>query len=994
MLSADSQVAGILPAKPSAHAGGEHELEGGAPAPAAPDPSENPILCSPYKEPHRHWELDQDGRATDKVVDCRRPSSPAIPVVPGSGGPGRGMGEDKEGTHARINDLRRIVAEWRRSGWDGATTVSKTLLAHWQDAGDPPLYWAQIEAIETIIWLYEVAPSSGEGRRILGEIDEYNAKYNSDDDDDGAAGGAGTTALNRLASKMATGTGKTTVMALIIAWQGSNAVHNPAGFASQFVVMSPSTTIRKRLAELDPHARDSVYSSMSILPPAMGRRLAHVTVVVRTYHAFQQQDALARLGAGGREKRVLAGRGAGGGTREDAGAMVRRVLGRGIDLARPFMVINDEAHHCYKPGSARVRGVKDSDAKKAALWYNAIRRMMAEGQAGGGPRGALLGVHDLSATPRFIERGEARTDSLFPWTVSDFPLTDAIECGMVKIPRVPVGRPRVDRTLCRNIYASTGDDRLSAESLPDTVARPLAALYANYEEVFRVWGRAGWPVPPVFVIVANTIENANELARYVSAGRGGGGAGAGRPFGLFANRPGGPVRTLLVHSSLAEGDLTNAELKRLSVGDMARRLGRPGEGLDAVREALDTVGKPGRLGEGIRCVISVSMLTEGWDARNVTHIFGFRRFGTQLICEQVVGRALRRQDTDNPGWHETPSYADIFGVPFNYMLEPARPPPPKPPGRLVKADVAQDDSLALKFPMVTKYDMVRTSGVDVKLDEGRVRPYTPDEEVLEGVFGKTRGIDMVKCSNLQGAVYAIAAETVRRYADAAPGVDRGTLFTKMVPVVHRWLDLAVEDAEAKSQWLCSVHNMGAIVENVRQSCKFTEGGTEVVPRPVVNSVLSTKCRPYQTVVRNCNGAEESDRVYEHPLKCSHTAAAFDSALETRVAKALDRMPAVKAWMRNHRRVGWCLPYYSGVRWRMYYPDFVARVDAGDGEDFFCIVEAKGQDNDEARAKAHYARDVWARAVNSLGDDRWAFVQVDDEGALAAQIEAARAGVAK
>ena len=961
-----------------------------AAAAAAPDPSENPILCSPYEEPHRHWELDQDGRATDKVVDGRRPSSPAIPVVPGSGGPGRGMDEDKEGTHARINDLRRIVAEWRRSGWDGATTVSKTLLAHWQDADEPPLYWAQIEAIETIIWLYEVAPSSGEGRRILGEIGEYNAKYNSGDGD---RDGAGTTVLNRLASKMATGTGKTTVMALIIAWQGCNAVHDPARFASQFVVMSPSTTIRKRLAELDPHARDSVYVSMQILPPTMGRRLAHATVVVRTYHAFQQQDALARLGASSREKRVLAGRGAGGGTREDAGAMVRRVLGRGIDLARPFVVINDEAHHCYKPGSARVRGVKDSDARKAALWYNAIRHMMVEGQASG-LRGALLGVHDLSATPRFIERGEARTDSLFPWTVSDFPLTDSIECGMVKIPRVPVGRPRVDRTLCRNIFASTVDDRLSADGLPDTVERPLAALYANYEEVFKVWERAGWPVPPVFVIVANTIDNANELARYVSAERGKDGAGAGRPFGLFANRPGGPVRTLLVHSSLAEGDLTDAELKKMSVGDMAERLGRQGEGLDAVREALDTVGKPGRLGEGIRCVISVSMLTEGWDARNVTHIFGFRRFGTQLICEQVVGRALRRQDTDSPGWHETPSYADIFGVPFNYMIEPARPASPEPPGRLVKADAARDDSLALEFPIVAKYDMVRTSGADVELDEGRVRPYLPDEEVLEGVFGETQGIDMPRCPDLQSAVYAISAEAVKRYADAAPGVDRGTLFTKMVPVVYRWLELAVEDAEAKSRWLCSAHNLGAIVENVRGACRFAEGGTEVVPYPVVDSVSSTKNLPYETVVRAGDGADESDRVYEIPLKCSHTAAVFDSALETRVARALDGMPAVRAWMRNHRRVGWCLPYYSGVRWRMYYPDFVARVDAGDGGDFFCIVEAKGQDSDEARAKAYYAGNVWARAVNSTGEHgRWAFVQVDDAGALAARLEEAGKGVA-
>lgn len=952
---------------------------------ADPDPNENPILCSPYDEPHRHWELDPDGRATDKFINGRRPSSPAIPVVPGGGSPSPGADEDKEGTHARINRLRRIVSEWRKSGWEGATTVSKTLLAHWEDTDAPPLYWAQIEAIETLIWLFEVAPSSGEGRGMLAEIGSYSAKYNSGNG--GAGDKPGELALSRLASKMATGTGKTTVMAMIIAWHGCNAALDPEKFASQFIVMSPSTTIRQRLAELDPHVVNSVYDTMSILPPAMEGRLAHTTVIVNTYHAFQQQDALTRLGAGGREKKILANRGAGGGTKEDAGAMVRRVLGRRIDLGRPFLIINDEAHHCYKPGSARVRDVKDSDTKKAALWYNAIHRMMIEGLAGGA-RSALLGIHDLSATPRFIERGEARTDSLFPWTVSDFPLTDSIECGMVKIPRVPVGKPRIDKTLCRNIYANTENDQLSADNLPDTVKKPLAALYANYTEVFEAWRRAEWPVPPVFVIVANTIDNANELARHVSEERDRSVGGDGE-FDLFTNKEGGPVRTLLVHSSLADGDLTSAELKKMSVSEIAESLGRPGGGLDAIREALDTVGKRGRLGEGIRCVISVSMLTEGWDAKNVTHIFGFRRFGTQLICEQVVGRALRRQDTDNPGWHETPLYADIFGVPFNYMLEPTRPPKPDPPGTLVEANIAQDDSLAIEFPMVTKYDMVRTSSVDVDLDEERVSSYVPDEEILEGVFGKTRGIDMPRCPDLQSAVYAISAEAVKRYADAAPSVDRGTLFTKMVPVVYRWLDLAVEGAEAKSKWLCSASNIGTIVENVRLSCRFTEGGTEVVPRPNVASISRTLDRPYSTVVRANTVDGESDRIYSHPIKCSHTAAAFDSALETRVAKMLDKIPAVRAWMRNHRRVGWCLPYYSGVRWRMYYPDFVARVNAGDGRDFFCIVEAKGQNNDDARAKAHYARDIWVRAVNSLGCNRWAFVQIDNENTLAGHLEKAR-----
>lgn len=945
-----------------------------------PSSGENPILCSPYEEPHRHWELDQDGRATDKIIDCRRPSSPAIHVVPGSNTPEHN--DDNEGTHARINAIRRIVSEWRSGGWPGATTVTKTLLAHWQDTEAPPLYWAQIEAVETLIWLYEVAPSSDEGRSILDAIDAYNAKYNSDGDDKSDHDGV---ILNRLASKMATGTGKTTVMALIIAWQGCNASLDPKRFSSQFIVMSPSTTIQKRLAELDPQYRENVYESMSIIPPIMRKRLSQATVLVRTYHAFQRQDLLARLGAGSHEKSVLRGR-SDGDTMEGVGAMVRRVLGLRLDFGRPFIVINDEAHHCYKPGTARVRDVKKSDVEKAALWYNAIRHMAVEGRGRSGR--TLLGVYDLSATPRFIERGEARADALFPWTVSDFPLTDSIECGMVKIPRVPVGRPIIDKTLCRNIYANTESDKLSADGLPDTVERPLNALYNNYAGVYKAWEKAGWDVPPVFVIVANTIENANELARYVSTD-GHRDRGDTGKFDLFTNKEDGPVRTLLVHSSLAEGDLTDSEIKKLSVREMAERLGRPGEGLDAVREALDTVGKVGRLGEGIRCVVSVSMLTEGWDARNVTHIFGFRRFGTQLICEQVVGRALRRPDTESPGWYTAPEYADIFGVPFNYMLEPTKPlPPPPPPGKRIDAKVSRDVDLALEFPMVTKYDMLRTSGVEITLDEKKVRSNALNIERLEGVYGDTANIDTERCSDVQSAVYAIAAEVVKKYAADAPSVDRGVLFTKVVPIVHRWINLAIKDAEKNSRWLCSTQNMTQIVENIRQVCKITQSGMEVVPHPTVELVATTRNRPYSTVIKLDASGRESDRAYLHPSKCSHTAAACDSALEARVAKTLDKMPTVKSWMRNHRRVGWCLPYYYVDRWRLYYPDFVARVDAGDGGDFFCIIEVKGQDNDQARAKAHYARDIWVRAVNSVQEHgRWTFVQIGDEKTLSARLEA-------
>ena len=113
-----------------------------------------------------------------------------------------------------------------------------------------------------------------------------------------------------------------------------------------------------------------------------------------------------------------------------------------------------------------------------------------------------------------------------------------------------------------------------------------------------------------------------------------------------------------------------------------------------------------------------------------------------------------------------------------------------------------------------------------------------------------------------------------------------------------------------------------------------------------------------------------------------------------MARMLDRMPTVKAWMRNHRRVGWCLPYYYGDRWRLYYPDFVARVDAGDGSEFFCIIEAKGQDSEQAREKARYTKDVWAKAVNSTRAERWAFVQISDEKMLGARLEDVRGEVTR
>lgn len=554
-------------------------------------------------------------------------------VVPGT----TRVAEDTDQTHVRINSIRLRVSEWRNGGWKGATSASKTLLAHWYDATAPRLYWAQIEALETLIWLAEVAPCADTDRSILHEINAFNTKHC-----DG---------LPRLASKMGTGTGKTTVMGMIIAWQACNASVDPTKYASQFIIMSPSTIIREQLLQLDPSVPKNIYDRMSLVPRTMRGRIGSAIVEVRTYHAFQTNNALSMLKATGAEKRVLARR-CSSAPVESISDMLHRVLLNRINFSTPFVVINDEGHHCYKPGTARVRRENAKDHRKAALWFKALVGMLSEGEITN-----MLRVHDLSATPRFIERGEMRTDSLFPWTVSDFPLTDAIESGMVKIPRVPLGREGVDINACRNIYENTPEDArdLDADRLPEQVEAPLRALYDDYEMVSGAWEKAGWDIPPVFVIVANTIENAKELARYVAGGDRDGTWTNGR-FGLFSNRPGDPLRTLLVHSELSEADLTVTEMRNLGIVEEAGRLGRPDAdvhtGLEILREALDTIGQRGRIGAHIRCVVSVSMLTEGWDARNVTHIFGFRRFGTQLICEQVAGRALRRPDTEASCWHQ------------------------------------------------------------------------------------------------------------------------------------------------------------------------------------------------------------------------------------------------------------------------------------------------------------------------------------------------------
>ena len=286
-------------------------------------------------------------------------------------------------------------------------------------------FFCQVEAVETAIWLTEVAPKAGKaGKGFL----EHLANANNDANPE----------IMRLTLKLATGAGKTTVMAMLIAWQTINSVRKPRSkrFTRGFLIVAPGLTIKDRLRVLQPNDPDSYYLSRELIPDDMMGDLERAKIVITNYHAFKQRERM-ELSKGGRS--LLQGRGEALNTLETEGQMLQRVMPDLMGM-KNIMVINDEAHHCYreKPeedvialkGDDRKEAEKNSEA--ARLWISGIE---AVNRKLGVPR-----VVDLSATPFFLSGSGYAEGTLFPWTMSDFSLMDAIECGIVKLPRVPVAQ--------------------------------------------------------------------------------------------------------------------------------------------------------------------------------------------------------------------------------------------------------------------------------------------------------------------------------------------------------------------------------------------------------------------------------------------------------------------------------------------------------------------------------------------------------------------------
>lgn len=978
---------------------------------------ERPILNSPYEYPSRHWELDQ-GQPTQNIVEHRRKAEFITPIPKPKKRKNSESGElfdesmglsstgQKYDPISIINQLRSQVDEWRKlknpNDWL-VTPETARLLQHWRHHefnGVRP-FFCQVEAVETIIWLTEVAPKLG---KKASQFLEYMAAANNDANPE----------LMRLALKLATGAGKTTVMAMIIAWQTLNAVRQPNSkkFTRGFLLVAPGITIRDRLRVLQPNDPDSYYQSREIVPSDMLGDLDRAKIVITNYHAFKLRERI-ELSKGGRL--LLQGRTGGElDTLETEGQMLQRVMPELMGM-KNIMVINDEAHHCYREKPHEDDDDLTGDEKKEVEENNEAARLWITGIEAVNRKLGVERVVDLSATPFFLRGSGYAEGTLFPWTMSDFSLMDAIECGIVKLPRVPVADniPGAEMPKFRNLWEhirtkmpkkGRGQGKaLDPLSIPVELQTALEALYGHYEKTYKLWQEAGIKVPPCFIVVCNNTSTSKLVYDYISGFHRQKDDGSTtlengrlplfRNFDDHGNQIARP-RTLLIDSEqLESGDALDDNFRNMAADEIDRFrrevVERTGNSQDAdkitdqdlLREVMNTVGKEGRLGESIRCVVSVSMLTEGWDTNTVTHVLGVRAFGTQLLCEQVIGRALRRQSYElNEDNKFNVEYADVLGIPFDFTAKPVVAPPQKPRETIhVKAVRPERDALEIRFP--------RVQGYRVELPEERLTAEFNDDSVLEltpdivgpsvtrneGIIGESVDLSLEHLGDMRHSTLLFHLTQRLLYTKwRDPGEEpKLHLFGQLKRITKEWLDTCLVckggtyPAQLMYQELADI-----ACERITAAITRAEMGSRPIKAVLdpYNPVGSTKGVNFNT--------SKASRWESSPLKCHVNWVILDSDWEGELCRVAEAHPKVKAYVKN-QSLGLEVPYRFGSTMRKYIPDFIVQVDDGNGEEdlLHLIVEIKGYRREDAKEKKATMETYWVPGVNHLGvHGRWAFAE--------------------
>jgi type III restriction enzyme len=437
------------------------------------------IINSPYEEPSSYWNYSRERRSFSRK-EGRRPAG-YVTATPGA------RSFDDPGIFRElplVNQIRPRVKAWAAGGYTGASGVTLKLLQHWKDpeewAGRRRFFFCQLEAIETLIWLAEAPAVEKVGIDIPSDGGEFR----------------------RICTKMATGSGKTIIMAMLIAWHVLNKATYPQDrrFSKCVFAVAPGLTVRSRLEVLKPDAPGNYYEVFNLIPAGLHEKLRQGRVVIRNWHSLMPLDPDAG------PKVVKKGP-------ESDEAFTRRVLGEYADYEN-WLVINDEAHHAWRvPPKTSAKDFSKNDLEEATQWIGGLDRIHKTR--------SIIACHDLSATP-FAPTGRRSTEeTLFAWIVSDFGLNDAIESGLVKTPRVVVrddGRLTADyKSRLYHIYADPEvKDDISRkaephEPLPDLLQQGYYLLGKDWLETAQKWESAGAATPPVMITVANRTETAARI---------------------------------------------------------------------------------------------------------------------------------------------------------------------------------------------------------------------------------------------------------------------------------------------------------------------------------------------------------------------------------------------------------------------------------------------------------------------------------------------------
>lgn len=906
------------------------------------------IVNSPYEEPQRYWRYNRESRTFTLVEGERRPAGYVI-ASEGS------KAFDDPGVFVEIplvNQIRPRVKAWRDAGYRGVSGTTKRLLEYWTNPEEfetRRFFFCQLEAVETLIWLAEGPSADKVGIDIPSDGGEFR----------------------RLCSKMATGSGKTLVMAMVIAWHILNKVTYPqdARFSKAVLVLAPGLTVMNRLAVLEPSHPANYYEAFRIVPEALMETLRQGRVKVCNWHKlnWETEEKI-------KKKRSVDKRGA-----KSNEAYVRDVLGD-MASAQNILVVNDEAHHAWRvPAESKIKGVSKEEIEEATKWVGGLDRI---NQA----RGVLV-AYDFSATPFAPSGKKSSEEALFDWIVSDFGLNDAIESGLVKTPRVVVRDDAIPdaKTYKSRLYHIYNDPEVKddltrraepQEPLPDLVVNGYYLLGYDWRETARAWAEAGVQTPPVMITVANRTETAARIKYSFDHKK------------VHIDELSDATRTLHIDSRvLDEAEAADEPMAQVD-GDAdeeggeeepARKLTKKQQA-ELLRQQVDTVGQLGKPGEQIQNVISVGMLSEGWDAKTVTHIMGLRAFTSQLLCEQVVGRGLRRtayELTPATGLFG-PEYVNIFGVPFTFLPHEspmgAIPAPPTP-----KTAIEPDPTKAsceISWPNIIRIDYVYRPCLS--LDWDKVKPLELNASltaklaelapILEGKPDVTKiaQIDLERLARefrTQKIIFEAARDVYDQMQKDWTG-SKESLLAQLVHLVEQFIRsdriiilpaLFYQD-DLKRRLIITL-NMTKVVQHIWEAIRF-ENAERL--EPVFN-----RDRPIRST--GDMGTWYTGRPCEHAKRSHINFCVYDSTWEATEAAEFDDNLEVTAWVKNDHLGFEILYVHRGVV-RKYRPDFIIRMKSGR----HLVLEVKGQDNEQNQTKRGFL-DQWVKAVNAHGGfGRWSW----------------------